>query len=158
MTSEETADLWSFIKHRKATESASLKVLQQFVLSLNKYELRHLIEIYLKSKLPKLQNDKTVSYTKATLQRLQNNNNNINNDYSSIDTQILSKLTRKYGNKYNKKMLATIQQKHNSKKRTNLLSIHSQVLAYTFQYLSFTNLCKIQHTCLYFTYLNKKFT
>ena len=42
-------DTWWFIKHCKATQSASLKTLQKFILSLNKKELRHLIELYLKS-------------------------------------------------------------------------------------------------------------
>ena len=44
-------NLWSFIKNTKATQSASLKVLQKFVLSLSKQELQHLIECYLKLKM-----------------------------------------------------------------------------------------------------------
>eukprot|EP01084_Bolivina_argentea_P277699 474207_1 len=45
----------------------------------------------------------------------------------------------------------------NKNKNNNLLSIPAQVLAYSFQYLSYKNVCKIQHTCIYFTYLNKRY-
>eukprot|EP01083_Nonionella_stella_P297661 1010682_1 len=44
-------ELWSFIQTTKATQSASLKVLQRFVVSLSENELRHVIGSYLKSTL-----------------------------------------------------------------------------------------------------------
>eukprot|EP01084_Bolivina_argentea_P268182 455448_1 len=113
-------NVWSFIKKTKATKSASLKVLQSFILSLNKYELRHLIECYLKSKISGKHCESTLKYSHQTLIKTSDNNNeNIN----ETDKQILCKMNKKYGKKYNKKIIKKIQQ--NNK---NILSIPPQIL------------------------------
>ncbi len=66
----------------------------------------------------------------------------------SIDKQILHKMHKKYGKKHNKKIIKQIQQ---TKTRNNyILCIPPQVLSYSFQYLSFKQLCKIQSVCSYF--------
>eukprot|EP01084_Bolivina_argentea_P248598 415869_1 len=45
----------------------------------------------------------------------------------------------------------------NKNKNNNLLSIPAQVLAYSFQFLSYKQLCKTQSVCVYFMYLNKQY-
>eukprot|EP01084_Bolivina_argentea_P053662 98497_1 len=101
-------DVWSFIKCTKATQSASLKSLQKFILSLNKNELIHLIESYLKSKLSK---NNTFSCDSLTLKQTHSNllesksPENNTEIVTDIDNVILHKLNNKYGNKYNKKIM-----------------------------------------------------
>eukprot|EP01084_Bolivina_argentea_P167345 290452_1 len=110
-------NLWSFIRNVKATKSASLKVLQRFVLSLNKNELRHLIQCYLKYKLLQTESEDTTN----------DSNENSNTINPTLHTQIISKMNNNYGKKYNKKIIAKIQQKN--KNKINLLSIYPQALA-----------------------------
>eukprot|EP01084_Bolivina_argentea_P053663 98498_1 len=144
------SNLWSFIKCAKATQSASLKSLQKFILSLNKNELIHLIESYLKSKLSK---NNTFSCDSLTLKQTHSNllesksPENNTEIVTDIDNVILHKLNNKYGNKYNKKIMKKIQQNQNGS--NNLLCIYPQVLSYSFQFLSYKELCKIQSVCVY---------
>ena len=147
-----TTDLWRFIKSHKATEAASLKVLQRFVLSLNKQELTHLISIYLKSKLSQNGCIKP-TYKQAEKVLL---NGNSDDCLGNVDEQILTKMNRKYGNKYNKKIATRIQQRQQHNK-LNLFSIPSEVAAYSFQYLPFSELCKIQRVSSYFMYLHHQY-
>ncbi len=72
-----------------------------------------------------------------------------------LDEQIFNKMSKGYGNKYNKKIIKKIQQNHPESK--HLLFISPQVLAYSFQYLSFKESSKIESVCSYFTYINTKY-
>ncbi len=144
-------DLWSFIKHTKSTQCASLKLLQQFMLTLNRKELRHLIECYLKSKLSSC-NPEGLTIKQSAIKIL---NNTANHTLPTIDRKILSKMHQNYGNKYHKKIITKLQQKKQEKK--HILAIHPEVLAYSFQYLSYKELCKIQTICVYFPYLTKMY-
>eukprot|EP01084_Bolivina_argentea_P177189 306460_1 len=108
----EEPNKWTFIQHRRATKLASFKVLQEFVLSLDKHELRHMIECYLKSKLSS--HDFVGTTLKNSFETLINNNNDKNHNIdsmNSIDKQILNKMNKKYGKKHNKKIMKQIQQK-----------------------------------------------
>eukprot|EP01083_Nonionella_stella_P300082 1022611_1 len=150
-------NLWSFIKCTKATQLAPLRVLQEFVLSLNKRELTHLIKSYLQSKLSTNNTFNANGLTmRQTAHRLLNNTT-INHTLRTVDTQIVSKLTQRYGMKYRRNVISHTQQTNSDCKRMNLLSIHPQVLAYSFQFLSFRELCKVQSVCVHFTYLNKHY-
>eukprot|EP01084_Bolivina_argentea_P055500 101738_1 len=144
-------DTWTFIQNKRATESASFKVLQQFVLSLNKHELQHLIECYLKLKT----NNFTESTVNDSVDKIIYNNSSGN--INDLDGQILNKMCKKYGNKYNKKIIKKIQQIDIHTDSKHILGIPPQVLAYSFQYLSFKELSQIEHVCSYFTYLSRKF-
>eukprot|EP01083_Nonionella_stella_P165622 551439_1 len=143
---------WSFIQSTKATRLASLKSIQKFILSLNKTELTHLITFYLQSKLSK--HNRTLKQTEDEL---------LSSDscdaLKTIDKQIISKLNDKYGSKYHKKVIsATIQKPNNNKSNPkHLLLIPPQVLAYSFQFLSFRELCKAQTVCVHFMYLNRQY-
>ncbi len=64
-------------------------------------------------------------------------------------------MSKGYGNKYNKKIIQKIQQNHLESK--HILCISPQVLAYSFQYLSFKESSKIESVCSYFTYINRKY-
>eukprot|EP01083_Nonionella_stella_P182547 657147_1 len=150
------ADLnaWSFIQSTKATHLASLKSIRKFILSLNKSELTHLITFYLQSKLSN--HNLTLRQTEQEL---------LSSDpcdaLQTIDKQIISKLNEKYGSKYHKKVIsATIQKPiaNNIKSNQNhLLLIPQQVLAYSFQFLSYRDLCKAQTVCVHFMYLNRRY-
>eukprot|EP01084_Bolivina_argentea_P292717 503304_1 len=142
-----TQNLWSFINHSKSTQFASLKVLQQFVLSLNKKELQHLIETYLKSKLtPKINPNATLNHTNEQI--LKNNTQNFQN---AIDEKILLKMNNIYKRKYSSKITTKMQQK------SHLLSIPPQILSYSFQYLSYSEMCRLSNVCLCFFYVKKKY-
>ena len=128
------SDIFSFIKHSKATQSASLKVLQKFILSLNKMELQHLITLYLKSVVKEFIIHKANGLTlKQSVQRLLNNHKdndgNSNSKTNSIDNQILNKMQENYSNKHNKKLMKQLQQNHDENK--HLLSITPHTLAST---------------------------
>eukprot|EP01083_Nonionella_stella_P051903 137844_1 len=155
--------LWTFVGSAQATELASLRLLQRFVLSLNKEELTHLIQTYLQSKLSEYDTFNANGLTLTqTLQNLSHDDTE-NTTSQSLDRQIILKLNRKYGTKYKKKVIRKIQQinskshKQSKQSKHHLLSIHPQVLAYSFQFLSFKELCKIQHVCVHFMYLNKRY-
>eukprot|EP01083_Nonionella_stella_P182546 657144_1 len=150
------ADLnaWSFIQSTKATHLASLKSIRKFILSLNKSELTHLITFYLQSKLSK--RDLTLTQTEEELL----SSDPCSNALQTIDKQIISKLNEKYGSKYHKKViLKMVQQKPNNNKSNpkHLLLISQQVLAYSFQFLSYRDLCKAQTVCVHFMYLNRRY-
>eukprot|EP01083_Nonionella_stella_P001653 4715_1 len=149
-------NLWSFIRSTKATQLASLRSLQKFVLSLNKEQLTHIIQCYLQSQLLKTNSFKANGLpVKQTFDRVFNHESK-NNSLQSIDKQIISKLNIKYEKKYHKKVIAkTAQQKSDNQR--HLLSIPPHVLAYSFQFLSFRELCKAQCVCVHFVYLNKKY-
>eukprot|EP01083_Nonionella_stella_P278526 947179_1 len=152
--------LWTFIGSAQATELVSLRLLQKFVLSLNKAELAHLVQTYLQSKLSECNtfnaNGLTVTQTMQNI--FHDRTENITSQ--SIDKQIISKLNQNYGTKYKKKVICKIQQtnpKSRKQSKPHLLSIHPQVLAYSFQFLSFKELCRTQSVCVYFLYLNKQY-
>eukprot|EP01083_Nonionella_stella_P035687 97332_1 len=151
-------DLWSFIQTKRATQSASLKVLQRFVLSLSKKELRHMIESYLKSKLSS--HDFTPTTRRHCFETVIPNTFHGGTDVDSwdimdtMDQNILYKMSEQYGQRYNKRIIANMQQ-HTSQTKPRLISfIPAQVLTYSFQYLSFRELCKIERVSSYFTYLH----
>ena len=146
-------NVFEFIKYTKATQSVSLKVLQKFVLSLDKIELQHMVTFYLRSILKKSLNHDVngLTLSQARHRLLIEKNDSKSNNSSTIDQQIINKIQKNYGNKYNKKMIKKLQQHHDENK--HLLSITPQILASTFQYLSFRELCKVQATCSYFIYL-----
>eukprot|EP01083_Nonionella_stella_P270145 914527_1 len=149
-------NLWSFIKSTKATELASLKSLQKFVLLLNKEQLSHLIQCYLQSRLSKSNSFKSNGLTMKQTADQFFNHEPTKNPLPPIDKQIISKLNSKYKLKYHKKVLAkTTQQKSDNQR--HLLSIPTHVLAYSFQFLSFKELCKAQSVCVHFVYLNKQY-
>eukprot|EP01083_Nonionella_stella_P143083 443907_1 len=145
-------NLWSFIKSTQATRLASLKSIQKFILSLNKTELTHLITFYLQSKLSK--RNLTLKQTEHELL-----NNEPNGVLQTIDKQIISKLNAKYGTKYHKKVISNTTQRPKTDEcnAKHLLLIPQQVLAYSFQFLSFQELCQAQTVCVHFMYLNKQY-
>eukprot|EP01083_Nonionella_stella_P183534 663548_1 len=146
--------LWSFIQTKRATQCASLKALQRFVLSLSKDELQHMIESYLKSKLSS--HDFTASTCTHFCQVLLHDAPD-SGSMDEMDQNILCKMNEKYGNKYKKRIIAKMQQ-HESQTKPQLIStIPPQILAYSFQYLSFRELCRIEKVCSYFTYLHRKY-
>eukprot|EP01084_Bolivina_argentea_P164813 286481_1 len=145
-------DLWSFIKSRKAINSAPLKTLQKFILSLNKGELIHVINCYLQSTLTTVTSPNGLSYKNSTDILLNKNANKSINNNKSTDQKILHKLKRNFRNK---KIVSQFQQNHNENK--HLLSINCEALAYSFQFLSYKELCNIQTVSIYFTYLTKKY-
>eukprot|EP01083_Nonionella_stella_P226058 803190_1 len=152
-------NLWSFIRNTQATQLASLKVLQKFILSLNKTELSHIINCYLRSKVSKYASFKATGLTFKQTEDQWANEEPDNEKLEVIDRHIISKLNAKYATKYQKKVIAkTTQQKNKTNcNRHHVLSIPPQVLAYSFQFLSFKELCKIQHVCVHFMYLNKRY-
>eukprot|EP01083_Nonionella_stella_P004011 11541_1 len=146
-------NLWSFIKSTQATRLASLKSIQKFILSLNKTELTHLITFYLQSKLSK--RNLTLKQTEHELL-----NNEPNGVLQTIDKQIISKLNAKYGTKYHKKVISNTTQrpKNDECNAKHLLLIPQQVLAYSFQFLSFQELCQAQTVCVpYYLRMNNIF-
>ena len=147
------SNLWSFIQNSKATEYASLKRLQSFVLSLSKSELKHMIELYLRSAMigHRDRNGLTLGESHKKIKNNHNNNNNLIKN--SLDTTILNKMQTHIGTKYGKKILVKLKQ--NQIDNQHLLSINPQVLSTSFQYLSYKELCRIQPTCTYFIYLHK---
>eukprot|EP01083_Nonionella_stella_P301766 1037177_1 len=148
-------NLWSFIKSAKATQLASLKMLQGFVLSLNKAELTHLIKSYLQSKSSANNSFNMNGLTvKQTAHHLLASKSTIHSLHA-VDKQIVSKLNERYGMKCQGNVISQTQQNNSDCKQMHLLSIHPQVLAYSFQFLSFRELCKVQNVCVHFTYLNK---
>eukprot|EP01083_Nonionella_stella_P260707 888562_1 len=149
-------NLWSFIKSAKATQLASLKILQEFVLSLNKAELTHLIKSYLQSKLSTTNSFNTNGLTVKQTAHLLLENNNMAHSLHTVDKQIVSKLNEGYGIEYQRNVISQTQQNSDCN-QMHLLSIHPQVLAYSFQFLSFRELCKVQSVCVHFTYLNKHY-
>eukprot|EP01083_Nonionella_stella_P035686 97328_1 len=80
-----------------------------------------------------------------------------NTSMDEIDQNILCKMNQKYGSKYNKRIISNMQQ-HDTRDTPQLISsIPPQVLSYSFQYLSFTELCRIEATSSYFAYLHHKY-
>eukprot|EP01084_Bolivina_argentea_P156369 272520_1 len=152
------AELTSFINSSQATRLASLKSLQKFVLSLNKQELQHLINTYLKSKLLS-KNNANGTLPKSNGQILNDNNNNNQVQYQNankIDEQILSKMNIMYQNKCKSKIISKMQQ-ININNNNNLLSIPPELLSYCFQYLSYSESCRLSTVCLCFVYIKTKY-
>ena len=149
---ETTFDVWSFIRNARATQSASFSTLQKFVLSLEAQELRHIIEVYLKSKLG--DHDSNGLTFKGSVDKLINKQTNGMRE--AVDASIMNNMQKKYGKKYNKKIIQIIQQ-NNTENKEHILSMNSQVFAYSFQYLSFKELCRILPTCSYFVYLDASY-
>ena len=145
--------VWTFINNSKATETASLKQLQQFVLSLDAKELRQLISVYLRSVVGKHQHQNELTL-KSAVGALLNNVSNTNTDHVT-DASILHKMQLQYGNECGKKVLSKMQQKRNS---NHILATSAQVMASAFQFLSFKELCSIQPTCCFFVYLRTKYS
>jgi len=71
----------------------------------------------------------------------------------SIDHAILKKMD--YGARSKQKVIGKLRQKNADNK--NILTINPQVLASSFQYLSYKELCCIIPTCSYFVYLNQSY-
>ena len=101
--------VWSFIHDTKATQVASLKILQSFVLSLSKNELRHMIHLYLKSV-----HDRQQSINKAKnsiSQHKKKQTPSIDITLNPIEPAIKAKLDDSYAIKYNKRMIRYLSQK-----------------------------------------------
>eukprot|EP01083_Nonionella_stella_P173051 595743_1 len=96
-------NLWSFIRNTQATQLASLKVLQKFILSLNKTELSHIINCYLRSKVSKYASFKATGLTFKQTEDQWANEEPDNEKLEVIDRHIISKLNAKYATKYQKK-------------------------------------------------------
>ena len=144
-------DLWTLIQNKRATHSVSLKTLQRFVLSLDRKELTHLIDVYLKSAL-----SSNNPLSGATVrERAESLRHARTHPVDTIDDEILTKMNQNYGEKQNKKTLKIIQQ--NQSENHHILSMNPEVLAYSLQYLSFRESCKLQHVCSYFVYLKKAY-
>eukprot|EP01083_Nonionella_stella_P157743 512468_1 len=142
-------NLWSFIKSTKATRLAPLKSMQKFILSLNRTELTHLITSYLHSKLSQ---SNSFDGDGLTLDRTANallRNESSDNTLGTIDKQIVAKLNAQYG--------GNMEPNNDECNPKHLLSIPQQVLAYSFQFLSFRELCQAQTVCVHFMYLNKQY-
>ena len=73
----------------------------------------------------------------------------------SVHRHILSKMETEYGAKFRKNIVRTLQQKKTDNK--HLLTINAQVMASSFQYLSYNELCRIMPTCSYFLYLHHSY-
>ena len=149
----EGESVWTFINNSKATETASLKQLQHFVLSLNARELRHLISVYLRSMIGKHHHQGELTL-RGTVDALVKGGDDIITDRGT-DASIIGKMQSKYGNKCSKKVLSKMQQ--NQSANTHILTMNPQVLASSFQYLSFRELCQIQPTCSFFVYLRAQY-
>ena len=146
-------DLWSFIQNVKAIEHASMKRLQSFVLLLSKKELKHMIKLYLQSAMM-VDRERNGLTLYQSVNKLKNSNHETNSNV--LDTGILNKMNKDIGKKYEKKIFKNLQQNHHNDK-TNLLSINPQILASSFQYLSFKELCQILPTCNYFLYIDNSY-
>eukprot|EP01083_Nonionella_stella_P180917 646573_1 len=152
MAQEPLHNVWTFIKNNKATDAASLKVLQTFVMSLSHSALQHLIKTYLQSVSAKYSIDENGLTLKQYAEVISNTDKS---DTQCLlhpsDTEILRKINKKYGKKYNKRIMRIVQQ--NRSDNTHLLSVPPQIMAYSFQYLSFKEVSAITPVCCYFTYL-----
>eukprot|EP01083_Nonionella_stella_P144461 451122_1 len=152
MANESLHNVWTFIKNNKATDASSLNVLQTFVMSLSHSALQHLIKTYLQSVSAKYSIEKSGLTLKQHADVISNNDKS---DTPSLlhpsDTEILCKMNKKYGKKYNKRIMRIVQQ--NRSDNTHLLAVPPQILAYSFQYLSFKEVSAITPVCCYFTYL-----
>merc|ERR1711971_154370 len=138
----------------------SIKRLQKFILSLDRNELIRVIQSYLKDTLRSQQTDLQAfggwaSRSNALINDIDNLIDNDISDLNPIDERILSKMKNKYGNKQHKKVLVDIQQKQPANK--HILSMNPHVLAYSLQFLSFRESCRLQNACSYFVYLKKKY-
>eukprot|EP01083_Nonionella_stella_P144462 451123_1 len=142
-------NVWTFMKNNKATDAASLKVLQTFVMSLGISALQHLIKTYLQSVSAQYSIDKNGLTLRQYYQKISNS------DTPSLlhpsDTEILRKMNKKYGNKYNKRIMNIVQQKQRD--NLHLLSVPPQIVSYSFQYLSFKEVSTITPVCCHFAYL-----
>eukprot|EP01083_Nonionella_stella_P019619 54486_1 len=156
-------NLWSFIKSTQATQIAPLKSMQKFILSLNKAELTHLIISYLQSKLSQRNSLNNFNPDGLSLRQSADkilSNQSTNRTLHTIDQHIIFKLNAKYGIKYQKKAISKTASRSKKKRRrspNHLLLIPPQVLAYSFQFLSFRELCKTQCVCTHFMCLNKQY-
>eukprot|EP01083_Nonionella_stella_P100250 282475_1 len=145
-------NVWTLIKNSKATDAASLTVLQAFVMSLSSSALKHLIKTYLQSVSAQYSIDKNGLTPKQYAQRISNiGRNTITSPLHQSDQEILRKMGKKYGSKHNKRIMHIVQQNHSH--NPHLLSVTPHIVSYSFQYLSFKELCKITSVCCYFTYL-----
>eukprot|EP01083_Nonionella_stella_P047560 127317_1 len=152
MTDETLHNVWTFIKNNKATDAASLKLLQAFAMSLSGSALKHLIKTYLQSVSAQYSIDKNGLTHKQYVQKIsETNDQNICSPLHQSDQEILHKINKTYGKKYNKRIMNIVQQKHAH--NPHLLSVTPQIVSYSFQYLSFKELSKITSVCCYFTYL-----
>ena len=143
-------DLWSLLECKRATQGASLKKLQAFVLSLSREQLTHVIGCYLKTALTASnRGDLPLSLRSKAFSEKRDDSIN------ATDHDILTKMNEKYGKKQNKKTLKIIQQ--NQSKNNHILSMNPEVLAYSLQYLSFRESCKLQNVCSYFVYLKRAY-
>ena len=143
-------DLWSLIEKDRSTQAASLRVLQRFVLSLNEQQLKQVISSYLRERLSSCDLS-GLPLKKRANAIFDKNEQNV----TDVDQQILSKMNVAYGQKQNKKILRIIQQ--NQGENNHILSMNPEVLAYSFQYLSFRESCQLQNVCLYFVYLRRTY-
>eukprot|EP01083_Nonionella_stella_P180916 646568_1 len=152
MANESLHNVWTFIKNNKATDASSLNVLQTFVMSLSHSALQHLIKTYLQSVSAKYSIEKNGLTLKQYADVISNTDKS---DTQCLlhpsDTEILRKINKKYGKKYNKRIMRIVQQ--NRSDNTHLLAVPPQILAYSFQYLSFKEVSAITPVCCYFTYL-----
>eukprot|EP01083_Nonionella_stella_P068296 181246_1 len=173
MTSEIQNDsnhfgMWSYIKNTRATESAELKVLQQFMLSLSKESLRYLICIYIKSKLKK--HDRNDHHLVTLGDHIYNHSSEDNDDGGTtmstiqylhadtnpMDTEIFSKMKQHYSNTYDSMIMDQISQQSHPSQHI-LSALNPQLLAYSFQFLSYKELCQSEVTCNYFLYASRTY-
>ena len=147
--------VWNVISNLKATQSAPLDVLQQFVLSLEHRQLTQIIAAYLQSVIRTNQNAFGSTLKQSAAELLQRHDRDIDG-LSVVDSTILRKMQDHYGNQHKRQRLLQIQQRHDA--NTHLLTISPQVLACSFQYLPFQDLCSVLPTCSYFVHLHKKYT
>ena len=143
-----SSDLWSFIKNSKATQSASLEVLREFVLSLDHQALLRILEVYTASLIGSSQHASGLTLMQSVDELITNPRTDA---LTVVDAAILSQMKLHYGAKYEKQVVCRLQQ--NNAENEHLLTINAEVFAYSLQFLSFRELCAIQPTCSYFTYI-----
>ena len=144
-------DLWPIIANSKATQIASLKRLQHFVLSLGLHELRHLVSVYLRSEIAKRHNRGELTL-RSTVESMINNREKVTAIGTCTDRSILCKLRSGYGTKCGKKVLSMMQQA-----RSTILCVPPQVLSTAFQFLAFKDQCCARPTCSMFMYLHARY-
>ena len=145
-------NLWTFIKSSKATQSASLEVLQQFVLSLNRDCLVRMIEVYIQSLISRNQTIHGLTVSQAAHRIVYEDRNDT---LSAGDATILNRIQCAYGKRYGKQIVRKLQQ--NNIENNHLLTINAEVFASTLQFLSFKELAQVQTTCAYFTYITTSY-
>ena len=145
-------DLWAFIKNIKATQAASLEVLQHFILSLDRKCLLHILEVYMSSLIRGKQYVNGLTLKQSVGRWITNPTADVLNP---TDAAILHQVQANYGAKYDEQIVRVLKQ--NNIANGHLLTVNAEVFAYSLQFLSFKEVYATRRTCAYFSYITTSF-